>query len=127
MSSQKTIMLVDDDEIFVDATKIGLESKYNVETAKDGKECIEKVGTVKHDLIVLDIMMRHLGEGLDTSTQLKTDNATKDIPIIMLTGVSEVYDISTQVDKSQLKYDAWFEKPVDNDKLISEIEKLLAR
>lgn len=125
MGKKKTILLVDDDPTFVEATKIALEKHYEIETAKDGKDCLSKIKSVKPDLILLDIMMRHLGEGIDVAKELKSDNATAAIPIIMLTGVNEVFDLSTQVDKSQLKYDSWLEKPVESDQLLKEIGKFI--
>ncbi|MCP4132036.1 MAG: response regulator [bacterium] len=125
--SNKTIFLVDDDPTFIETTKIALEGAYNIETAKSGKECLERVGAMKPDLIILDVMMRHLSEGVDTSKKLGEDAATKDIPVIMLTGVNEVYDLESEADKSQFRYDLWLEKPVEPDQLLKEAEKLVGK
>jgi len=126
MSSKKTILIVDDDPTFVETTKIALEKDYDIQTANNGKECLEKVDKDKPDLIILDVMMRHLGEGIDVANKLKSEDSTRNIPIIMLTGVSKVYDMSTQVDKSQYQSDAWIEKPIEPEKLLEEVKKLLA-
>ena len=124
--SDKTVLLVDDDPTFLETTKIALENNYKILTAANGKECVEVLNSEKVDLIILDVMMRHLGEGVDVAKKLKNDDTTKDIPIIMLTGVSKVYDMSTQLDKSQYHFsDLWLEKPVEADQLLKEVEKFI--
>ena len=128
MSVQKTILLVDDDPVFVETTRIALEQHYNIRAAKDGKECLDAVEKEKPDLIILDVMMRHLSEGINVAEKLKRDENTRQIPIIMLTSVSQVYDMSTEVDPSEYqKSDIWIEKPVEPQKLLQEIEKLLSK
>jgi len=104
-----------------------LEQFYDVRTASDGKQCLEIIGNIKPDLVILDVMMRHLGEGLDVASKLKSDAKTKNIPIIMLTGVSKVYDMSTQVDNAKYVSDVWLEKPVKPEKLLKEVQKLLEK
>jgi len=123
--SKKTVLLVDDDETFLETTSISLEDNYNIVTAKDGSECFEKVAKEKPDLILLDVMMKHLGEGVDVAAKLKSDDKTKAIPIIMLTGVNKIYDMSTQSDTSMYKSDVWLEKPVDSDTLLAEVQKFI--
>lgn len=126
MSEKKTILLVDDDPIFVETTKIVLENEYEIMTACDGTECIQKIEEKKPDLIILDVMMKHLGEGVDVSLKIKNEKKTKDIPIIMLTGVSKTYDMSTVADQSMYNSsDLWLEKPVDPEKLLLDVKKLV--
>ena len=126
MTSQKTVLLVDDDPIFLETTKIALENNYNILTAANGDECLDIVGKESIDLIILDVMMRHLGEGVDVAKKLKSQDETKNIPIIMLTGVSKVYDMSTQTDKEQYQSsELWLEKPVEADQLLKEVKNIL--
>jgi len=126
MSKKKTILLVDDDPTFLETTKIALEQHYNIQTAKDGNECFEKVEKEKPDLIILDVMMRHLGEGINVADKLKSNENTRKIPIIMLTAVNKVYDLSAEVEQSQFqKSDTWLEKPVEPKTLLYEVEKLI--
>ncbi|MFC1669329.1 response regulator [Spirochaetota bacterium] len=128
MNKQSTILLVDDDTTFLETTKIALENNYNIITATNGSECLEIIKTGKPNLIILDVMMSHLGEGINVAREIKTREETKDIPIIMLTGVDKVYDMSTQIDKSQYSHsELWLEKPIDNEQLLKEVETILAR
>ena len=126
MALTKTVLLVDDDPIFLETTKIALENHYNILTAANGDECLNIVGKEKVDLVILDVMMRHLGEGVDVAKKLKAREDTKNIPIIMLTGVSKVYDMSTQTDKTQYQSsELWLEKPVEADQLLKEVKKII--
>ncbi len=122
----KTVLLVDDDPVFVETTRIALENDFNIITACDGDECMERIEKEMPDLILLDVMMKHLGEGVDISEKLKKAEKTKNIPVIMLTGVSKIYDMSTITDQSTYNHsDLWLEKPVDSEKLLEDVKRLI--
>jgi CheY-like chemotaxis protein len=123
--NRKTVLLVDDDVDIIEQYKQAVEKEYNVLTAHSGEETLEKLSQIKPDCIVLDVMMSHLSDGLDLSKKIKEDSATKDIPIIMLTGVNQSYDYSTQIDKSYFPYDKWLDKPIKPKKLVQEIKSIL--
>jgi DNA-binding response OmpR family regulator len=81
------VMIVDDDPLMVRMYQKKLTNDgYDVMTAGDGMEALEKLESQKPDLILLDIMMPKLN-GLDTLKKIKADSKTKDIPVIMLTNV----------------------------------------
>ena len=80
MTQPAKILLVDDDPVFVDATKIVLESKYQVITAHDGDEGLEKARKLKPDLILLDIIMP-TKDGFHVCKQLKKDPELANIPV----------------------------------------------
>ena len=121
MSTKKTVLLVDDDPAFIETSTIVLECKFNVRAAQDGRECIAEVKKEKPDLIIIDVMMRYLSEGLDVAKELKANTNFKNIPIIMLTGVS-----GGPGDEKQSFADLWLEKPVTPDRLIKEVGSILA-
>jgi CheY-like chemotaxis protein len=70
-------------------------------------------------------MMSHLSDGLDLTRELKENENTRDIPVIMLTGVTEVYDYRTQTDSSFFPHDCWLDKPVKPEELIKAVGKIL--
>lgn len=85
MESKAKILLVDDDEDFVEATKLVLESKpYEVIVAQDGDEGLAKARKEKPDLIILDVIMP-VKDGFSAAEQLKKDTELQKIPVIMLT------------------------------------------
>jgi CheY-like chemotaxis protein len=124
--AKKKILLTDDDPVFVEAAKAVLESQYDVVTASNGKEALEQVAREKPDVIVLDVMMEHLSEGFDVARKLKTDESTSSIPVIMLTGVEEVYNYRMEVQDSFVPHDKYLEKPVEPQKLLATIEEVIA-
>ena len=78
-------ILVVDDEIYIVHIldfSLGMEG-YEVVTALDGEQALEKARAEKPDLIVLDIMMPKL-DGYETCKRLKADAETQDIPVILL-------------------------------------------
>jgi len=87
---KRNILMIDDDKDFVLSTKTFLEGRgYRVETAHNGTEGWEKIKEGKADLIVLDIMMDTDNEGFNLAYKMKETEATKRIPIIIVSGFSQ--------------------------------------
>jgi len=122
---RKTVLITDDDGVFVEALTAVLESRYTVRTASNGKEALESVAERRPDLILLDVMMDYLSEGFDVARKLRTDPETESIPIIMLTGVDQMYNYRMEVDESWVPCDRYFEKPIAPDKLLEEVKALI--
>ena len=123
----KKILLVDDDEDFVTITKSQLQKGgFDVEVAYSGEECIEKVQKEKPDLILLDVMMPGK-DGFDVCEQLKTDDNTKCIPIILLTAQTknECNIMYKKHQDSAIEADDYMKKPLDHNKLIKSINNLI--
>jgi CheY-like chemotaxis protein len=124
------IMVVDDDPGIRDSLQTILSSRYNVITAADREEGMEKIKTEKPDLLILDIMMSSWLDGLDLSKMLKEDPQFKNMPIVMLTGIKEktTFDFKPRADGPDwCSVDAYLDKPVEPDMLIAQIEKLLSK
>ena len=90
-------------------------------TAKDGQEALYSVAQVQPDLILLDVMMPWL-PGFEVGRRLKSDPATRDIPIIMVTALNEVADLERAHDCGT---DDFLTKPVDRATLIMQVKSLL--
>jgi CheY-like chemotaxis protein len=128
MSDQEkrpSVLLVDDDEVFVEAVSAVLETRCDVRTASNGKEALASVESARPDLIVLDVMMDYLSEGFDVARKLRSNAQTEKIPIIMLTGVDQMYNYRMEVDESWIPCDRYLEKPVSPEKLLAEVEALI--
>jgi CheY-like chemotaxis protein len=122
---RKSVLVTDDDEVFVEALTAVLESRYVVRTASNGKEALERVAEQRPDLIILDVMMDYMSEGFDVARKLRTNPETDSIPIIMLTGVDQMYNYRMEVDESWVPCDRYFEKPIEPDKLLAEVQALI--
>jgi CheY-like chemotaxis protein len=103
-----------------------LEAKgYHVESASNGKEGYEKAKQVKPDIILLDVMMTHKTEGFDIARSMKNDPVTKDIPVVMVTGIRKDMNVpfKFEPDSDWLPVKAVLEKPVKPDVLLRTVEE----
>jgi CheY-like chemotaxis protein len=120
--SKPSILLVDDDPVFVDAMSAVLSRRYDVRTAADGEEAMASLIEDRPDLILLDVMLTYPSEGYDLAATLKKDPETMEIPIIMLTGVNRVFEIRSRMEKSWVDVESFQTKPPDFDQLFEAIE-----
>ena len=125
MVEKKTVLAVDDDPDVIEFVKSALSKTYCVVAGFSVEECLGLVERTKPDVILLDVIMAHLGDGLDCLRSLKQNPATRGIPVIMMTSVSEVYDYRTQIEASFFPHDRWLDKPVRADVLLDTIREVL--
>ncbi len=128
MTKPAKILLVDDDPVFVEATKIVLESKYQVITAHDGDEGLEKARKQKPDLILLDIIMP-TKDGFHVCKQLKQDPKLANIPVIMLTSFAQHKgETNIPVDAGlELEAEGYIEKPISPEALLQQVGSMLKK
>ncbi|MGB3903557.1 MAG: response regulator [Anaerolineae bacterium] len=129
MADPAKILLVDDDPDFVEATKIVLESApYDVAVAYNGDEALQKVSEVNPDLIILDIIMPEQ-DGFKVCEALKSDPELAQIPVIMLTSLSQRMGETafSLTDGMMLEADDYVDKPVTPDELLNCVKKFLER
>jgi len=118
-------ILVVDDEIYIVHIldfSLGMEG-YEVLTALDGEQALERARAAHPDLIVLDIMMPKL-DGYETCKMLKADPATKDIPVILLSAKGRNVD---QKVGFEVGADDYITKPFSPRKLVERINALLGQ
>jgi len=98
------ILMVDDDKMLIDLYKERLElAGYQVEVSRDGEECLAKIHTVKPDLVLLDIMMPKVN-GYEALASIKSDPATKDVPVIILSALMRDVNKSKAVESGADDY-----------------------
>jgi two-component system alkaline phosphatase synthesis response regulator PhoP len=128
MTQPAKILLVDDDPVFVEATKTVLESKYRVITAQDGEQGLEKARKEKPDLILLDIIMP-AKDGFHVCKQLKQDPELAHIRVIMLTSFAQHKgETNIPVDAGlELEAEGYIEKPVSPEALLKQVKSMLKK
>ena len=98
------ILIVEDDPLMLRMyQKIFTFEKHEVEIAVDGEEGLAKAQSFMPTIILLDIMMPKMN-GLQVLEQLKVNQVTKSIPVIMLTNLAGQQDAETALSKGAVKY-----------------------
>lgn len=123
--SRKSVLLVDDDPVFIEAVRAILETRYEIATASNGTEAKAAVAASRPDAIVLDVMMDHLSEGFDVAKWLRSSESTASIPIIMLTGVDSVYNYRMEVGEGWVPCEKFLEKPISPVDLLKHVQELI--
>ncbi len=115
------MLVVDDDEVIRQLIAVNLTLEgFDVATAVDGQDCLDKVGAIKPDLITLDVMMPRL-DGWATTVHLRDDAATKHIKIVMITARAQEDDRDRG---AQVGVDAYLTKPFDPAEMIRVVREL---
>jgi DNA-binding response OmpR family regulator len=113
------LLLVDDDVHILKSLRIYLEMEhFQVRTASSGKDALAQVAEAVPDLIVLDVMMPEM-DGFQVLETLKGDEATRGIPIIMLTAKGQDADVLRGYKQGANSY---MTKPVNYDELVDNIQ-----
>lgn len=85
----KKIMIVEDDVFIRDIYQVKFSQEgFDVITAEDGVKALEMLKDVTPDIILLDIIMPYMN-GMEVLKKIKSDDKLKNIPVIMLTNISE--------------------------------------
>ena len=120
------ILVVDDDPDFVEIMRTILESNdYLVVTAANGEQGLAQVKAQRPDLMLLDIMMSTVLDGLNVSEQLAQDPEAKYMPVIMVSSIAETPYAHIFPMGEQPHMDAWLSKPVDPKVLLAKVAELL--
>lgn len=120
----KKVLMIDDDPEFVEAISNLLDAKgYDVHTASNGKEGVEKAKAQNPDIILLDVMMTTKNEGFNVARELHDDQTLKDIPIIIMTGIRREMNLpfGFEPDETWLPVKKVLEKPVKPQVLLAAI------
>jgi len=118
------ILVVDDEINLIELVQTRLEANgYEVITANDGEEGLEKAKNEKPNLILLDVMMPKM-DGYKACSLLKSDEQYRNIPIILFTGKAQK-DFEDVGKKAGA--DAFMTKPFDPPELLAKIEELIKK
>jgi DNA-binding response OmpR family regulator len=116
------VLVVDDDPVIVRLLEVNFEMEgFEVISAVDGMDGVEKARAQQPDIVVSDVMMPKLN-GLELCVALKTDDTTSHIPIVLLSAKAQVADIRAGLDAGA---DDYVTKPFEPLDLIDRVNKLL--
>src|SRR3989344_686689 len=104
MAEKPKILVVEDEEILLTALKEELSNGgYEVEGAVDGQDGLDKVKAFKPGLVLLDLVMPRM-DGMEMLQRLKGDSELRDIPVVILTNLSDYERISEALSLGAMDY-----------------------
>jgi len=131
METKKILVVDDESDMRIFVSVVAETMGFAAVAAKDGAEALEKARVHLPDLVILDVMMPKIDDGIQTYEQFRTDRKLSHIPIIMLSAIAKktfVHSIrmlrprrGAQVPEPE----AYMEKPPDADELSKLISELL--
>ncbi|MEY3619070.1 MAG: hypothetical protein RL726_1768 [Actinomycetota bacterium] len=117
----QTVLLVEDEESFVDALTVGLKKEgFRVEVARDGMEALNKFDVVQPDVVLLDVMLPKIS-GIDVCRQLRKKTQ---VPIIMVTAKGAEIDTVVGL---EVGADDYITKPYRMRELVARMRAVLRR
>lgn len=121
------ILVVDDDPDFVESTRMILESNgYEVSSAANSEQGLKKLAEEKPDLVILDVIMSTVLDGLSMSQRMSEDLAFKDVPILMVTSIANTDYAALFPTDEYINISAFLTKPLSSAQLLSQIKRLIA-
>ena len=127
-SSVGKILIVDDDPDFVEYTRIVLDSQgYQVRTAAAAEVALRMMREDRPDVVLLDVMMSYVLDGLNIARQMHDDPDLRDVPVIMISAIVSRQEAGLFPTDEYLSVDAFMSKPVDPADLLRQVGELIQR
>jgi len=123
----KNVLLADDDETVRTLLRIVLEKNgLTVTTAEDGREALDLIRRQRPDLILLDLKMPRLN-GYQLFAELKSDEALKSIPIIVITALTRESEREDEEWARRMGAEGFLTKPFTPDELGRRVQEIIGR
>ena len=119
--SGERVLVVDDDAVIRQLICVNLELEgFEVHTAEDGQDALDKVRDVDPVVVTLDIMMPRL-DGWETAARLRNDPETAHVKVILLSARAQEADLRRG---HGIGVDQYLTKPFDPDELVQAVRRL---
>jgi DNA-binding response OmpR family regulator len=130
MSEAAKVLIVDDDVGFAESNRDLLEAYgYEVEVAHNGADGLAMAKRIRPDVMILDVMMTTDTEGFEVARRIPESAELKNMGVLMVTGMARELNLPGGIkpDATWLPVDRVLEKPIDPDRLIREVERVLSK
>jgi len=122
------ILIVEDEDAIMEIVSQALRRHgYETASASDGDAALEKVFSLRPDLVILDLMMEEKDTGFVLAHEIK--RVYPDVPVVMMSAVTSATRLSfaprTADERSWVKADLWLDKPANPEHLRVEVRRLL--
>lgn len=120
------ILVVDDDPDFVEVTRLTLAREgFELRSARNGEEALALMRVSKPDLVIMDIMMRGILDGVQTVRKMRSDGDLRTVPILLVSSITDSGFASLLPKGEEIYADNMLTKPVEPDVLLAEIKRLV--
>jgi CheY-like chemotaxis protein len=121
------ILVVDDDPDFVEYMRTVLESSdYRVVSAGNSEQGMLALTREKPDLVVLDVIMSSVLDGLSMSQRMAEDPDLKHVPVVMVTSIANTDYLALFPTDESIHIDAFLTKPIAPAELLRQVDRLIA-
>ena len=122
------ILIVDDDPDFVEIMGTVLKNeRFEIASAANGDEALEAMRRQSPDLVILDVMMSGILDGVDASKRMRLDKMLRRIPILMVSSITGSDYAAMFPTDEYIPVDNFVSKPVAPEKLLAEVKRLLRK
>lgn len=120
------VLVVDDDPDFVEVTRMILEKAgYRVTAATNGEQGLQTMRQEQPDLVILDVMMSGILDGLNASMRMRTVQGLEKTPILMVSSITSSDYAAMFPTDEYVPVESFLSKPVSPEQLLSEVQRLL--
>jgi CheY-like chemotaxis protein len=127
LSASKRIVVIDDDQDFLEYARIVLEStSYEVLTAMNAADGLALIRASHPDLVITDVMMSYTLEGASITRTIRSDPELSGLPVIVISAIARTPDADLFPEGARPARDGFLTKPVPPDTLLATIQKCLS-
>jgi len=126
MAGKGLILVVDDDPDFVEVTRTVLEKEgFEIITAANGDQGLARARREHPDLVILDVMMSSVLDGVNVSQIMRDDPDLAQIALLMVSSIAQSEHADHFPTDEYIHVDAWLSKPVQPKELLVQVNKLI--
>jgi CheY-like chemotaxis protein len=120
------VLVVDDDPDFVEILSMILrEEGYEIESASSGDAALKKMRASPPDILLLDVMMSTILDGVNVSFSMSEDPILKNVPIVMISSIPDSAHAEEFPTDEYVPISAWITKPVQPQQLVKTVKRLV--
>jgi len=115
------VLVVDDSEVIRELISVNLELEgFEVCTAEDGQDALDRIEQIRPDLVTLDVVMPRM-DGFETAARLRSNEATRHIPVVMVSAAAQEGDLQRG---REIGVNAYITKPFQPEELVQVVRDL---
>lgn len=119
------VLVVDDDPDFCEIVSMVLRKEgYEIETASSGDAALKQMRVSPPDILLLDVMMSTVLDGVNVSFAMAEDPVLKNVPIVMISSIPESSHADEFPTDEYVPISAWITKPVQPQQLVKTVKRL---